>query len=167
MNEPAWRDSIQIQQTLETVFNDILRRRMATMPVVNPALHVQALPFRQFQQDWVGVLITPWFMNLLLIPGQSNRWTMTAVGETLSIDFPYGVFGFTVAKEMQLGLYASCSLYSPLFQFKQQGVAVSVAQTALQGLFVDAKPTRVSRPPSRISRRNLLRGAFNDGKTTS
>ncbi len=167
MTDPVWSDSEQIQHVLETVFNDILRQRMAAVPVVNSALQVQALPFRPFQHDWLGLLITPWLMNLLLRPGQSDRWGALVEGDTVSIDFPYGVFAFTVAREKQLGLYASCSLYSPMFEFKQQAVAVTVAQTALQGLFSDAVATTVSRPSSGISRRNLLRGAFNPGKAAS
>lgn len=146
-----WQDGEQIRQTLDAVFNDILTTRMQDMPLLNPALAVRALGFNRYNADWVGVLITPWFMNLLLLPGKDSQWPAQAPGSKFEQAFPYGSFEFVVADEAQMGRYAQCSLFSPMFQFADQAAAVAAAESALQGLL--ATPA-----PRAISRRDLLRG---------
>ncbi|MFZ2168747.1 MAG: [NiFe]-hydrogenase assembly chaperone HybE [Methylococcaceae bacterium] len=152
----AWQDSEQIRQRLEATFNDILQTRMHDVPVVNRALSVQALGFINYQQDWLGVLVTPWFMNLLLLPETGSTWQTQQPGSKFSQTFPYGVFEFTVANETQLGVYALCSLFSPMFQFEDQAAAVAAAESALQGLLT-------STAPRAVSRRDLLRGNLGKG----
>lgn len=146
-----WQDGEQIRQTLERVFNDILSQRMHDVPVVNHALAVRALGFNRYNADWAGVLITPWFMNVLLLPGPESTWITQPPGSKFEQAFPYGSFEFTVADEAQLGRYAQCSLFSPMFQFADQAVAEAAADSALQALL--AVPA-----PRAISRRDLLRG---------
>ncbi|WP_036251297.1 [NiFe]-hydrogenase assembly chaperone HybE [Methylobacter sp. BBA5.1] len=148
-----WRNVEQISCALETVFNGVLETRMRGVPIINPALSVQAIGFNPFNGDWPGVLITPWFMNLLLLPGPDSQWREQPPGGKFQQSFPYGTFEFTLAREAQLGTYALCSLFSPMFQFENQSAALAAAQAALQGL--------LTVPAARaVSRRDLLRGAF-------
>ncbi|MCK9395506.1 MAG: [NiFe]-hydrogenase assembly chaperone HybE [Methylobacter sp.] len=148
-----WLNNEQIRHTLETIFNEILDERMRGLPVVNAELSVQAVGFSRFNDDWLGVLITPWFMNLLLLPGPDCTWRKQQPGTTIEKHFPYGIFEFTLGNEPQLDTYALCSLFSPMFQFENQAVALAAAQAALQGLLAGAAPRTVSR-------RDLLRGAI-------
>ncbi len=142
---------------LESTFNDILHTRMSAVPVLNPALSVQALEFCRYQHDWLGALITPWFMNLLLLPAAADSICAGRdIGSKFSQSFPYGQFEFVLAKEEQLGSYAQCSLFSPMFQFEDQAAAVATAQAALTGLLCSSAPRGVSR-------RDLLRGKLVTG----
>lgn len=150
LNMP-WLDSGQIQSALETTFNAILVTRMRGLPVVNPLLSVHAVGFERFGDLWPGVLVTPWFMNLLLLPGAEHPWLALSPGEQFEHTFPAGTFLFTVALESRLGLYAQRSLFSPMFDFNEQHLAVAAAQSAWQGLL--AQPV-----PRNVSRRALLRG---------
>ncbi|WP_059287489.1 [NiFe]-hydrogenase assembly chaperone HybE [Aquitalea magnusonii] len=66
---------------LEALFRDIAASRMQGIPILNPALQVEAIGFQQWGGPqgrlWAGVLLTPWFMNLLLLPidtDSSNRF---------------------------------------------------------------------------------------------
>jgi [NiFe] hydrogenase assembly HybE family chaperone len=152
-----WQNSEQIRQTLETTFNQILDKRMHDMPVVNAELSVQAIGFNRFNEDWLGILISPWFMNLMLLPGANRTWREQPPGTKIEKHFPYGTFEFTLGSETQLGVYALCSLFSPMFQFEDQAAALTAAEAALQGLLAEATP-RV------LSRRDLLRGAIGNGK---
>jgi len=151
-----WQDSKQIRQALEAVFNTVLDTRMRGIPVINAELSVQAVGFSRFNEDWLGVLLTPWFMNLLLLPGPDSTWRELSPGTKFEARFPYGVFEFTLANEAQLGPYALCSLFSPMFQFENQAAALATAQAALQGLLSGSEPRNVSR-------RDLLRGAIGNG----
>jgi len=153
----TWQGSEHICRSLEAAFNDIQQTRMHDVPVLNPALSVQALGFLPYQQDWLGVLITPWFMNLLLLPAPDSTWQTQAPGSKFSRTFPYGVFEFTVANEAQLGVYALCSLFSPMFQFADQASAAAAGKVVLQGLLT-------SPAPRAVNRRDLLRGNLDPGK---
>ncbi len=148
-----WLNNGQIQHMLETTFNDILDKHIRGLPIVNPALSVQAVGFNSYNKDWLGILITPWFMNLLLLPEPTSHWRDQLPGTTIEKQFPYGLFEFTLANEQQWGSYAFCSLFSPMFQFENQTAAFTAAQAALQGLLTPAAPRAVSR-------RDLLRGAI-------
>lgn len=146
-----WQDGEQIGEALELTFNQILTTRMQDVPLLNSALRVQAVGFAPVHHDWLGILITPWFMNLLLLPGADSDWIGLSPGSKFERVFPYGSFEFTVANEAQLGMYGLCSLFSPMFQFEDQAAALTAAQSALQALL--ASPA-----PRAISRRDLLRG---------
>ncbi len=151
------QNSEHIRHTLEAAFNEILDKRMRDMPVVNTALSVQAIGFNRVNEDWLGILITPWFMNLMLLPGPDSAWNMQQPGTKIEKRYPYGVFEFTLGSEPQLGSYALCSLFSPMFQFENQAAASAAAQAALQGLLAEVAPRGVSR-------RDLLRGSLGKGK---
>ena len=49
-------------------------RRMEGLGFVNQALEVEAVAFEPWQGHWLGVMVTPWFMNLVLLPRQPSRW---------------------------------------------------------------------------------------------
>lgn len=143
-----WTDAGEIKWVLENTFNAILQARMHDVPIVNPALAVEATDFARVNADWVGILITPWFMNLLLLPSADSEWTAHSSGQKFELSFPYGVFEFTAAEESQLGRYAQCSLFSPMFQFQNQADAREAALAAFRALLT----------PATLSRRDLIRG---------
>jgi [NiFe] hydrogenase assembly HybE family chaperone len=143
-----WQSAIDLSQTLENCFQQIQQQRMADVPILNPALRVQAVDFQLYAGAWLGVLITPWFMNLLYF-----RDDKLPAGKKISHEFPAGSLEFVVAHEPTLGFHQTCSLYSPMFAFDEQAVAVQTAQAALQALLQIPQ-----RPP--LSRRDLLRGKF-------
>ena len=151
-----WQDSEQIAGVLEATFNEIMNTRMLEMPLLNTVLSVQAINFMRVNEDWLGVLVTPWFMNLLLLPETETIWREFCPGTKIEKHFPYGLFEFTLGCEAQIGKYAQCSLFSPMFQFETQTAAVAAAQSALNGILATPEPLT-------ISRRNLLRGDIGNG----
>lgn len=131
---------------LERVFRDIAARQMADMPMLNAALSVEAVGFRPWGDHWLGALITPWFMNLVLMPRVSARWQPIDERETRHWAFPAGVFEFIGARERSLGDYQACSLFSPMFEFAEHAVARNTAIAALEALFDPAhrEPVAIS-----------------------
>lgn len=142
-----------ITPILENCFKQIQTQRMNGVPILNPKLHVQAVDFLLYQQAWLGVLITPWFMNLFYL-----RDDNLAAGEKITHQFPAGKFEFVVGYENDIGFYQTCSLYSPMFDFEEQAVAVQTAQAALKALLEIPEPAK-------FSRRDLLRGKFSNRET--
>ena len=124
--------------TIERVFDDILRRQMHDMPLVNPALAVEAVGFRPWQDHWLGIVITPWFMNLWLMPRVTAKWQPIGERETRHYVFPAGVFAFIGGRDPLLGDYQACSLFSPMFEFADQASAREMAVAVLEVLFDDA-----------------------------
>jgi [NiFe] hydrogenase assembly HybE family chaperone len=121
--------------TLEGVFRSIAQRQMQDVPIVNPALSVEAVGFRPWDEHWLGVLITPWFMNLWLMPRVSARWHPIAAGASRHYVFPAGVFEFIGGHDARLGDYQACSLFSPMFEFSHHAAAHDTAMAALDALF--------------------------------
>ena len=120
---------------VERVFAQIHATRMQGLPFLNPALRVEAIGFRRWEGRWLGVLITPWFMNLMLLPAEASAWHAVRLGDSVSYALPAGVFEFIGAREPALGDYQSCSLFSPVFEFADQAGARATALAALTALF--------------------------------
>lgn len=116
---------------LEAVFRDIERTRMAGLPILNPALAVEAVGFRPWQGHWLGVLITPWFMNLLVVPGMTAAWHNVAEGESTLWPLPAGALRFYSIIEPAVGEVHAHSLYSPVSRFSDQATARAEAQQRL------------------------------------
>lgn len=140
---------------LERIFRDIQTTRMADVPVLNSALRVEAVSFSAWGDDWLGILVTPWFMNLMLLP--RTAWPELPTGQTIVHAFPSGEYPFIVGAEPALGRHQFCSLFSPMFEFPDQASARATAQAAWSNVFAcDAAGERV---PSLSRRRFLLGGA--------
>ena len=53
---------------LEQAFERVRTERMAGLPILNEQLRVEALGFRDWQAVRVGALVTPWSINLVILP---------------------------------------------------------------------------------------------------
>jgi [NiFe] hydrogenase assembly HybE family chaperone len=120
---------------LEARFASIWREHMQDVPMVNPALRVQAVGFVPWDHHWLGVLVTPWFMNLVLLPRVQQHWHRIGERESRHHVFPAGVFEFISNQDAVLGNYQACSLFSPMFEFADHDTAVATASSALAALF--------------------------------
>lgn len=110
--------------------------RMQGIPILNPALRVEAAGFRLAdEEDAVaeGVLITPWFMSLVRLPlavqdhgGRVGRKRVLAFGNER--------FDFIGAHDPALGFHEACALFSPMAEFRSQDQARETAQAVLDHL---------------------------------
>jgi len=163
---------------LLTAYSLVAKTSMKDMPIVNEALRVEALGFRDWQDSEVGVLITPWFMNLLVVPKENNSIQMQ-VGKSVEMQLPAGVFSFLTQADEQIGIYLTSSLFSPMFDFADEAQARETASEVMEQIFnppsesiLQEEPTVSLMPKPRaqevepaqpahskpISRRDLLRG---------
>lgn len=126
-------ESEQICQLLEHVFENIQHTRMHDVPLLNQELKVKAIGFEHWQQSHIGILMTPWMMNVLLLPQQDCPSTLRN-GEKKMLALPSGDYEFVQAEEEDIGPYLSCSLFSPVFEFADQETFEQTAETALQAI---------------------------------
>jgi len=144
---------------LQRRFEAIHRGPMAGLPMLNPALQVRALGFQPWNAHWLGVLVTPWFMNLVLMPRLAEHFPPCAERESRHLVFPAGVFEFIGAQDAELGRWLACSLFSPMFEFADQAGAEATALSALQGLLEGPRPAEPAQPTAAaVSKRHFLFG---------
>ncbi|MGC9445719.1 [NiFe]-hydrogenase assembly chaperone HybE [Cereibacter johrii] len=116
-------------------FEDVWHGKMRDVPLVNKALHVEAVGFRLHEERPLGVLVAPWFMNLVLLPAEGEDWSALTPGEKENIAFPSGDYEFLHNVRPMGGGYKACSLFSPMNDFSSQLQAVEVARAVMAALF--------------------------------
>ena len=143
-----------LSSKLETTFETVLVQRMQGLPFINSCLSVKAIGFRQWNDQQLGILITPWFMNLILAPDPSstatncNATTATKVGSMQKHIFPSGTYAFVTGYEESFGYYQSCSLFSPMFEFDDQSVAELTAISSLEAIMNEQNCDTESQNPT-------------------
>lgn len=145
---------------LTRVFRMIHRERMSEVPILNAALDVEAVDFQAIDAGVLGVLITPWFMNLMWLPESEDDFAGLGVGEKTVLSLPAGDYEFIAGHEAGIGDYRMCSLFSPVFEFGDHETAVATARAVMAGVLTAPEPAPAPEPePVRaVSRRALFRG---------
>ncbi|MCK6389556.1 MAG: [NiFe]-hydrogenase assembly chaperone HybE [Azonexus sp.] len=150
-----WQDNPST--ALVATFAGIAATRMHGLPICNPRLAVEACGFRRDPNGhWSGVMLTPWAINLLCLPGQAEGWPPVASGGTCQWRYPSGEYEFIVADEASLGPYHLCSLFSPALEFESQDAALMTALAAAEALFRAPLEAPQDATPVATSRRSFL-----------
>ena len=119
---------------LKDAFNTIYKERMHDVPVINNKIEVAVIGFQQWQKSYLCIMITPWFMNLMLLPGEDENWDELRETTSTRHTFPSGNYQFLVGFEADIGKYQMCSLFSPMFEFADNDAAVDTAEVAIKEL---------------------------------
>jgi len=158
----------------------VIAKRMEGLNFFNPALEVEAVGFAPWESHWLGVMVTPWCINLMLLPRERAGWTSLAQGNTLRYRFPAGDYDFISSRDEAVGEYQMCSLISPVLEFPDHATAREVARLARAALLdpanapvpdvPEAAEDDAIAPPSiaqlqeqakaPMSKREFLRGRF-------
>jgi [NiFe] hydrogenase assembly HybE family chaperone len=146
---------------LVALFRQVQATRLDGVPVCNPRLQVAAVGFEPLpgSDGSLGVLLTPWFMNLLWLPDPvCAAAPALAVGQLRRRVVGPETFDFIGAHEPGFGAFESCSLFSPMFEFDSQASARATAEAVLSQLRPPAPPAPP--PPEAVpARRRFLLGA--------
>jgi len=181
-----------LRNTLEALYREIEETRMEGVPILNKKLGVAALGFEPWQDNALGVLLTPWFMNLVLVPLDQEKFIETApeIGAKRLLNVPAGQVEFILFFEEGFGWSLSCSLFSPMFEFEDHAAALETAQAALdeilnegaeleppeqdmqdiwEGKLPEPAPVEEAEappePPKDMDRRTFLRGTLREPET--
>lgn len=148
-------------QALAQAFEHIGHTRMRDVPMQNPQLCVHAIGFEttpgldNVPEALAGILITPWFMNLVRLPvtadASAKGWLVP--GRKARRTLGSERFEFIGASEDRLGAFEVCSLFSPMFEFANQQAAVATATQVLallrQPVAAPIASPSATLPPSR------------------
>lgn len=99
---------------LERAFARIAATRMADLPLNHPRLTVAASAFRPWQGHWLGALVTPWAINLVVLPATDDEDFRLATDRRRTWRFPFGDYDFMGGEEPECGPFHFCSLLSPI-----------------------------------------------------
>ncbi len=126
-------DGLHIRTQLEALYREIEQTRMEGVPILNPDLSVAAIGFEEYGTSYLGVLLTPWFMNLILVPVDQDEFAQGGlkVGDKTTVALPAGQVEFIVGHEDSLGFSMACSLFSPVFEFEDQDAMLETAKAVL------------------------------------
>jgi [NiFe] hydrogenase assembly HybE family chaperone len=147
-------------EAVEEAFFRIQREQMADVPILNPALSVEAVDFQRWQGNWLGIVVTPWCMSMLLVPGNAENWVSTGDNRRRFVKFPAGDFAFLGSAEAELGEYQSCPLFSPMGQFASQSEATMTARASLIALLTDPRPAKAAAAEKPAGEPSLSRRRF-------
>lgn len=151
-------------QALADFYRRVQHERMQGIPLLNPALSVEAIGFVRAagEADGTdapgiaeGILITPWFMSLVRLPLPVEPH-LGRVGRSRVHWFGCERFDFIGAHDPEVGFHETCALFSPMADFPSQTLA---RETAIEALAV-LRPTPASakEAPPVPSRRSFLFG---------
>lgn len=129
------------------------------MAEINPALAVEALGFTRYQGDWLGVVITPWFLRLFLLPGGGSLWGDIPPGQSRYISLPAETMQFVADEAPAIGPFQYSTLLEPTSLIADMAVARQMAWRAMHA-FTGQPPAAspdVEPPPAGVSRRGFFR----------
>jgi [NiFe] hydrogenase assembly HybE family chaperone len=154
-------DSHPRAQALLAAFRSV-ESGMRDLPIYNDKVDIAAIGFRAFGEDaLIGVVLTPWFMNLVRLPIEPVPLDMAAIGKTVMIELPAGPRKFVTNGDADIGLYQAHSLHSPVSSFTLPGQAhaEAVRQFGLLMTPPVEEPAGQKTPPAHgVDRRALLFG---------
>lgn len=139
-------------------YREIAEGPMARLPVCNAALAVAEVGFRAHADLAVGIVVTPWFMNVVAaaLPDAPPP-PAAAAGATVALTLPGGTLALIVGDLPGFGRLDACSLFSPMQDFADMAAALEAARAAMAELF--CPPAAAAPEALAVDRRGFLRGA--------
>lgn len=144
-------------ELLESSFREIAKKEMQALPFYRENIPVKAGGFTLFEKQWIGTILTPWMLELIVLPGPSQEWPRRKIGERIALALPCGQVKFVVGELANGAQYLACSLMSPLDRHLQGEQAVELAEnSAKMALSLPVQTQSVTEVD--LSRRSLFCG---------
>jgi [NiFe] hydrogenase assembly HybE family chaperone len=157
----------RIGDRLADLYRAVHARAMADVPICNDRLAVEAIGFRSWGALALGVVVTPWFMNVVLAPRGDALLPPASAGASVPVALPAGRIDFVAGALDGFGPVWTCSLFSPMHEFADQAGARATAEAAIAALTESPERAAAQTVTSSLDRRTLMRGQFGDrGATT-
>jgi [NiFe] hydrogenase assembly HybE family chaperone len=146
---------------LLVTYRETVQPKMCGLPLYNAALEIEAVGFKRRDGRLCGVLLTPWCMNLLLLPEESDEWQKLPAGKTVEVKFPSSIHSCLLSAPEGIVPHLSLPLFTTVQDFTDHDTARRVALETLRLLYLDATDKRratqePNKPRQTMNRRDLL-----------
>ena len=173
-------------EALETHFREVHQHKMQGLPILNERLQVRLVSLKEVRNGiYLGAIISPWFLNLVLkmiqpIENSSENSTETTwqdrhqqqfpnagVGNKISLKFPSGTYEFIVNHQPQLGYFYTCAFISDMHTLESQAFAEETAEQCVHLVFDSAaKEPNLFRPQTDEPTENIPPPSDTEQNTT-
>jgi [NiFe] hydrogenase assembly HybE family chaperone len=141
---------------------------MRDLPIYNDKLAIETIGFRHFGDGaLLGVLLTPWFMNLIALPVEPAPMNMAEIGRSVVVELPAGKRAFVVGGDATIGRYQAHSLHSPVLNFTLPGQARAEAERMLAWVMTPPETTAETAATSGANATGLDRRALLFGRSSA
>ncbi|MDV7340268.1 [NiFe]-hydrogenase assembly chaperone HybE [Terasakiella sp. A23] len=142
----------EMTQKLETCFNTILVENMQGINILNHELEVEAIEFTKWDGRVMGMVVTPWFVNLIMLPNDEDDWHTLPMGQKKTFNFPSKDLDMMVNEIEGFGYCRTYSLYSPCKDLPNQESARIAAAMFLRDLLDETKRVTPTYSEEQIAR---------------
>src|ERR1019366_10603369 len=97
-----------IGDRIAVIYGEIQATAMRGAPICNDALVVEAVGFQDFAGYVLGIVVTPWFLNLIVVESPAVGRSALPTN-ALRLRFPAGDVEFGLSELKSFGRLASCS----------------------------------------------------------
>ncbi|MGY3621679.1 [NiFe]-hydrogenase assembly chaperone HybE [Bradyrhizobium sp. USDA 10063] len=154
-------------EKLAAAYRDIADRIMRDLPIFNEALGVEAIGVRAREGRVVGTMVTPWFMNMITPVRNGTSQSSRDAGLNLHLRSLSSDIESAVSEVAPVGSIASCSLFSPMFQFEDMVASARTTAESVLAAVISPSSRVASLGPgapqlSSIDRLHFLRGALTE-----
>lgn len=145
---------------LEAHYRQVWAMRRHEFANTNDNLDVEAIGFVCYAGDWLGVVVTPWFLDLFLIPGGGQLWGDIPAGQRRYLNLPCGTLQFIAGDDPEIGPYQHAPLIAPVSGIPDMATARQAAVDAMHAVLLIPPPIQPATETPRaapVSRRGFFR----------
>ncbi|MBL0486652.1 hydrogenase-2 assembly chaperone [Aeromonas caviae] len=94
-------------------YERIAQQEMQVLPFYHASMPIVA-ECVLFEGQWLGCVLTPWMLSVVVLPGPDQLWPVRSNSERLALQLPCGNLTFMVGELPETGQLLACSLMSPI-----------------------------------------------------
>ena len=114
-------------------YERIAREEMQVLPFYHASMPIVA-ECVLFEGQWLGCVLTPWMLSVVLLPGPDQLWPVRSSSDRIALQLPCGNMTFMVGELPETGQLLACSLMSPLDPHLGAGEGRSLVSSTLKML---------------------------------
>ncbi len=94
-------------------YERIAQQEMQALPFYHATMPIVA-ECTLFEGQWLGCVLTPWMLSVVVLPGPDQLWPVRSSSDRLALLLPCGNLTFMVGALPETGQLLACSLMSPI-----------------------------------------------------